>query len=255
MLSGLHLSDREHAGGPAARDLRRAGALLPGRAARHRAEGHRLAHVLAAAGGARASTPLAMLALASVRLAAGARLMQRLRCPRLEGVPRAAAESAALRHRRHRADHPADDARLRGDDRRPRRAGRGRGRRSLGRQPRADRPFRRLAELHASSTPSRPSGEIDPYLERGDALAGARDSCRATASAGRGGPPVAVQVVADGSDSNSTTVALGYATSLIGGYAQEARRQRRRRRRRADRGHRRARSASGSTRSSRAATS
>ncbi len=30
-----------------------------------------------------------------------------------------------------------------------------------------------------------------------------------------------VQVVADGTDSNSTTVALGYATSLIGGYAQE----------------------------------
>jgi ABC-2 type transport system permease protein len=33
--------------------------------------------------------------------------------------------------------------------------------------------------------------------------------------------PVTVQVVADGSDANSTTVALGYATSLIGGYAQE----------------------------------
>ena len=33
--------------------------------------------------------------------------------------------------------------------------------------------------------------------------------------------PVTVQVVADGTDSNSTTVALGYATSLIGGYAQE----------------------------------
>ena len=30
-----------------------------------------------------------------------------------------------------------------------------------------------------------------------------------------------VQVVADGTDSNSTTVALGYATSLVGGYAQE----------------------------------
>jgi ABC-2 type transport system permease protein len=30
-----------------------------------------------------------------------------------------------------------------------------------------------------------------------------------------------VQVVADGTDSNSTTVALGYATSLVGAYAQE----------------------------------
>jgi ABC-2 type transport system permease protein len=33
--------------------------------------------------------------------------------------------------------------------------------------------------------------------------------------------PVTVQVIADGTDSNSTTVALGYATSLVGGYAQE----------------------------------
>ena len=35
------------------------------------------------------------------------------------------------------------------------------------------------------------------------------------------GDPVALQIVADGSDSNSTTVALGYATSLIGDYAQD----------------------------------
>ena len=35
----LHLSDFEHAGGPADDHLRRAGALLPRRAARHRAEG------------------------------------------------------------------------------------------------------------------------------------------------------------------------------------------------------------------------
>ena len=36
---------------------------------------------------------------------------------------------------------------------------------------------------------------------------------------------MALQVVADGSDSNSTTVALGYATALIGEYAQELRRR------------------------------
>jgi drug efflux transport system permease protein len=35
------------------------------------------------------------------------------------------------------------------------------------------------------------------------------------------GRPVALQVVADGSDSNTTTVALGYATALVGDYAQE----------------------------------
>jgi ABC-2 type transport system permease protein len=37
----------------------------------------------------------------------------------------------------------------------------------------------------------------------------------------RSGEPVALQVVADGSNSNSTTVALGYTNALIGEYAQE----------------------------------
>ena len=40
----------------------------------------------------------------------------------------------------------------------------------------------------------------------------------AALGAGRG---TTVQVVADGTDSNSTTAALGYATALIGGYARE----------------------------------
>ena len=62
--------------------------------------------------------------------------------------------------------------------------------------------------------------EIEPYLERGTA------SLVLSIPAGygttlRSGRPVKVQVVADGTDSNSTTVALGYATSLIGGYAQD----------------------------------
>jgi ABC-2 type transport system permease protein len=35
------------------------------------------------------------------------------------------------------------------------------------------------------------------------------------------GRPVTIQVVADGTDSNSTTVALGYARALVSGYAQE----------------------------------
>jgi ABC-2 type transport system permease protein len=60
--------------------------------------------------------------------------------------------------------------------------------------------------------------EIDPYLQRGDAWialaipAGYGTSIQAAR-------PVALQVVADGSDSNSTTVALGYATALVGEYA------------------------------------
>jgi drug efflux transport system permease protein len=70
--------------------------------------------------------------------------------------------------------------------------------------------------IHAVTTVS----EIEPFLERG------RASLALSIPAGYGEAirsrrPVKVQVVADGTDSNSTTVALGYATSLIGGYAQE----------------------------------
>jgi ABC-2 type transport system permease protein len=62
--------------------------------------------------------------------------------------------------------------------------------------------------------------EVEPYLERGRAwLALAIPAgYGADVSARR---PVTVQVVADGTDSNSTNVALGYATGLIGAYAQE----------------------------------
>jgi ABC-2 type transport system permease protein len=62
--------------------------------------------------------------------------------------------------------------------------------------------------------------EIEPYLEDGRAWI----ALSIPAGYGReidARRPVAVQVVADGTDSNSTTVALGYATSLVGGYAQE----------------------------------
>jgi drug efflux transport system permease protein len=62
--------------------------------------------------------------------------------------------------------------------------------------------------------------EVDPFIQRGQAwiaLAIPQGYGRAMQEQ----QPVALQVVADGSDSNSTTVALGYATSLIGEYAQE----------------------------------
>jgi ABC-2 type transport system permease protein len=62
--------------------------------------------------------------------------------------------------------------------------------------------------------------EIEPYLEQGRAWL-ALSIPRGYAESVRDRRPVTVQVVADGTDSNSTTVALGYATSLIGGYAQE----------------------------------
>ena len=62
--------------------------------------------------------------------------------------------------------------------------------------------------------------QIDDDLQRGRAWVALAipQGYGASIHAGR---PVALQVVADGSDSNSTTVALGYATSLIGAYAEE----------------------------------
>jgi ABC-2 type transport system permease protein len=62
--------------------------------------------------------------------------------------------------------------------------------------------------------------EIEPYLESGNA------SLALTIPSGYGERilsrrPVTVQIVADGTDSNSTTVALGYSSSLIAGYARD----------------------------------
>jgi ABC-2 type transport system permease protein len=62
--------------------------------------------------------------------------------------------------------------------------------------------------------------EVEPYLARGTAW------LALSVPAGYGAAldrhvPATIQLVADGSDANSTTVALGHATSLIGGYAQE----------------------------------
>ncbi len=62
--------------------------------------------------------------------------------------------------------------------------------------------------------------DVEPYLERGRAW------MALSIPVGYGadvvsGRPVTLQVIADGTDSNSTTVALGYATSLVGTYAQE----------------------------------
>ena len=62
--------------------------------------------------------------------------------------------------------------------------------------------------------------EVDDSLQNGSAwiaLAIPQGYGRAI----EGGVPVSLQVVADGTDSNSTTVALGYATTLIGEHSQE----------------------------------
>jgi len=69
------------------------------------------------------------------------------------------------------------------------------------------------------------NAEIDPYLERGlgwMALAIPAGYGRDRAS--RGG--ATVQIVADGTDASSTTVALSYAANLIAGYAERVARER-----------------------------
>jgi len=64
------------------------------------------------------------------------------------------------------------------------------------------------------------SSGIDGYLDSGRAWM-ALDIPARYGERIRNGQPVQVQVVADGSDANSTNVALGYAGSLIAGYNRE----------------------------------
>ena len=64
------------------------------------------------------------------------------------------------------------------------------------------------------------TNEIDSYLDRGEAwmvLSIPADYGRKVASL----RPTTIQIVADGTDSNSTGVAMGYAQALIGGYIQD----------------------------------
>ena len=66
--------------------------------------------------------------------------------------------------------------------------------------------------------------DIDSYLERGQAWM-ALSIPPEFGAAVENAEPSPLQIVADGSDANSTTVALGYANNLIGAYAQELMRQ------------------------------
>ena len=62
--------------------------------------------------------------------------------------------------------------------------------------------------------------EIDPYLERGRAWMALAIPAQYGESLGAGRPQ-RLQVIADGSDANSSNVALGYAANLLADYAQE----------------------------------
>jgi ABC-2 type transport system permease protein len=64
------------------------------------------------------------------------------------------------------------------------------------------------------------TSEIDRWLERGDAWM-ALSIPPDYGERIRGGGTATIQVVADGTDSNSTNVALGYARALVAGYSQD----------------------------------
>jgi ABC-2 type transport system permease protein len=69
--------------------------------------------------------------------------------------------------------------------------------------------------------------DVDRYLESGEAWMALSipASYGQTVAAGRS---ATLQIVADGSDANSTNIAMGYATNLIAGYTQEMVEERRR---------------------------
>lgn len=71
------------------------------------------------------------------------------------------------------------------------------------------------------------SRDVDRYLESGEAWMALSipASYGQTVAAGRA---ATLQIVADGSDANSTNIAMGYATNLIAGYTQEMVEERRR---------------------------
>jgi ABC-2 type transport system permease protein len=62
--------------------------------------------------------------------------------------------------------------------------------------------------------------EVAPYLETGRAWMALSIPAGYGQNVGAGHPTV-VQVIADGTDSNSTGIALGYASNLVAAYAQE----------------------------------
>ena len=62
--------------------------------------------------------------------------------------------------------------------------------------------------------------EVDPYIEGGKAWMAVAIPPRYGESI-TNGRPVALQIVADGSDASSTNIAIGYASNLIAGYAQD----------------------------------
>lgn len=62
--------------------------------------------------------------------------------------------------------------------------------------------------------------EVDPYLEGGRAWMALAIPPRYAENLAMG-RPTSLQIVADGSDASSTNIAMGYASNLIAGYAQD----------------------------------
>ena len=176
---------------------------------------------------------------------------------RLEGVHRAAAGPAAVRHRHRRADlqlfllgyAATTDVRNVPDRRRRRRP--------VGGEPRADRALRRVADFTRRRHRRPRRRDRRRTSSDGTRLAGAGDSRRLRRRQLAAGGRQTVQIIADGSDANSAGVALGYADEPDRRVRRRSSRARPTRTRRAAAGrlHRAPACASGSTRDSRAATS
>ena len=154
-------------------------------------------------------------ALASLRLAAGVGLTCAASVTDVEGAARAAAGPAAVRHRHRRADHPA--ARCSATPRRPTcknvpivvvDA------RPVAGEPRADRRFDASPNFTVVGTRDRASARST----RGSSAARAWMALAIPPDYGdahrRAARPATVQVIADGTDANSTSVAMGYARNL-----------------------------------------
>ena len=204
--------------------LRRAGALLPRRAARHRAEGRRARGVLAAAGRRSPIFAAVDAGLASLRLARRVELrrssMRRVihlvrkellelrQDPRLFGIV-IIAPIVQLTMLGYAATTDVQG-----------RAAGGRRRRPIAGEPRADRPVRGLGQLHDRRPASADRARSIRWLERGEAW-------MALAIPPDYGERVAARPAGDAPGRRRRhrlelhDVALGYAPALIGGYAQE----------------------------------
>ena len=89
------------------------------------------------------------------------------------------------------------------------------------RQPRADEPLRRLARTFASCAVWTTIATWSGPSTRGEALVAPGDSPRFRPAPSTPAATPPVQLIVDGSDSNTATIALGYADAIAQSYSQD----------------------------------